>query len=163
MRLPWYSPLWPNSLDNQPLLLRTHGAAHEGNDILSAPLPELEDREEALDNNEAFSSMFPGTVQVEEHSRFLKAGWELVFVRSFRPPCICWPSAGICHELALLIVDRDHHPAVHDALAGMISQAEGINGCFFQAPILGEIGMTMIQVFKNKLERRIDPLLCRLW
>ena len=36
--------------DNEPFLLLTHRAAHERDNVLSAALPELEDREESLDN-----------------------------------------------------------------------------------------------------------------
>src|SRR5262245_34445367 len=96
----------PNSLDNESLLFGTHGAAHNGNHILSAALVEFENREEPFDHNEAFSGMLSGAVEVKEHVAFLEPRRELVFLRPFRPSLVCGPSTGICNELAVLIVDR---------------------------------------------------------
>src|SRR6266851_346320 len=106
--------------------------------------------------------MLPGTVQVKEHLGFAEARWELVFLRSFRPPVICGPPAGIGDELALRIVDRDHHAVMHDALAGVMPQSECIDGGFPETAILDEVGVPGIKVLKGKRERWIDPLLCRL-
>jgi hypothetical protein len=64
-----YPAFWPNCLDNEPLLLFTHGAAHQGYDIPSAALPHLEYREESFHYDEAFSGMLPRTV-----GYLLKAG-----------------------------------------------------------------------------------------
>src|SRR5689334_15448261 len=64
--------LGTHGLDNQPLLLFTHRAAHEGHDIPSAALPEFKYREESFDHNEAFNGMLLGTVQVKEHEGFMQ-------------------------------------------------------------------------------------------
>ena len=151
-----YSPFWSNRLNDEAFLLRAHGAAHERNHILSPALPELEDREESFYHNEAFSGMLPSSVQIKEQIGFPQARGEQVFLSAFRPSGICGPAASIGNKVTLRIVDRDTNTIVHDPLASMVSQPEEIDCGFFQATILGEVGVSRIKVLEGKFERWID-------
>src|SRR2546425_4001701 len=153
--------LGTHGCDNQPFLLLTHGAAHECYHILSAALPELEDREESLDDNEAFARVLHGAVQIEEHQALPEVWRELVLaLPRWRLP---EASAGIGDELAGAIVDRDHDAVMHDAFAGMIPQPEYINGRFFEAAFLGEVGVSIVKVLERERERRVGSLPGFLW
>src|SRR5262245_20753986 len=73
-------------------------------------------------------------------------------------------SSGIGDELAVLVVNRDHHAVVHNAFAGVMGHAEDIDCCFAEATIL-QVGVPGVKVLEGELERRVDlPIwyLCRL-
>src|SRR6266566_6160071 len=152
--------LGTRGLDNQALLLLTHGASHQGNHILSAALPQIKEGEEPFDHNQAFAGVLPSTVEIEEHQGLPEVGREFVL------PLPCWwfsnTPACIGDELAVLIMYRDDYPVMHDAFAGVVAEPECINGCFPEAAFLGEIRVSVVKVLKRELQRWICALPCFL-
>src|SRR5437867_12338555 len=100
--------------------------------------------EETLDHHYSIAGASRGTMIIEQHCRFAESGRESIarILTGNR-------SATIGHQTALVVMDRNHHPAAQDAGTAIVANAEVGGGLPAQAAT-GDVAMGLIQTGQTK-------------
>src|SRR5882724_7599277 len=131
-------------------LLDRQRAAHERHDIRNASLMQSHAVKESLDHDQPLIlRMVLGPVQVIDHQRLMESRRQ--FVLALAVWRITRPAAGVGHELALLVMNRDGDPPGHDAFADAISHPK-VRDRLWRKPPLGQVRMRRVQGFERELQ-----------
>src|SRR5262249_24445152 len=143
--------LWSHRFHHQPCLLLTHRTYHERYSIIHPCLPEPHHVKESLDDDQPLiASQFIRVVEIGDRRAFFEVRRQLVLALPLSR-LFPGPAPGIGHQLPALIVNRYHHPTMHDAPAGMIAHPEMCNRLCRKAT-RAQVSMLMVKVCEGKLE-----------
>ena len=135
-------------LSEKMFLVPRQRAPHQGHDAWKPCLMHLEAVKEAFHNDDG-PAVLNGPVKVKEHERLSEECRELVLRRRVNE---C--SAGVGDQDAVLIMNRDHNPALHRSFTGKEANRE-VSRCFWANATFGQVGVREVDAFESKRQRLV--------